>query len=83
LSLASDTARMMLITEKDPVITLGRNQLIWGIAGYATLLPAMLPNDKLTEYVDAFAESLSSRARLEAGAKATLLANQKKNLSSR
>ncbi|MFF1304111.1 hypothetical protein [Streptomyces sp. NPDC058307] len=82
-SLASDTARMMLITEKDPVITLGRNSLIWGIAGYATLLPAMLPNDKLTDFVNAFGESLASRAKLEGGMKATLLANQKKNLRSR
>ncbi|MGW5650971.1 glycoside hydrolase domain-containing protein [Streptomyces humi] len=83
VSLASDTARMMLITEKDPVITVGRNTLIWGIAGYATLLPAMLPDDKLTEFVDAFGESLASLASLESGQKATLLANQRKNLSSR
>ncbi|MFE0351218.1 hypothetical protein [Streptomyces griseoluteus] len=73
---------MMPITEKDPVITLGRNTLIWGIAGYATLLPAMLPNDQLTSFVDAFGASLDSRARLEAGMRATLRANQKRNLPS-
>ncbi|MFD8262581.1 hypothetical protein ACFV19_27525 [Streptomyces griseoluteus] len=82
VGVASDTARMMLITEKDPVITLGRNTLIWGIAGYATLLPAMLPNDQLTSFVDAFGASLDSRARLEAGMRATLRANQKRNLPS-
>ncbi|MEE4589596.1 glycoside hydrolase domain-containing protein [Streptomyces antimycoticus] len=79
-STATDMARNMLTMSDDPTIALGRAKLIYGIAGYDTLLPEMLPADKLTEFCRGFADSLLARAGQEGLKKATYLANQKKNL---
>ncbi|GAA3357362.1 hypothetical protein GCM10017744_027680 [Streptomyces antimycoticus] len=77
-STATDMARNMLTMSDDPTIALGRAKLIYGIAGYDTLLPEMLPADKLTEFCRGFADSLLARAGQEGLKKATYLANQRR-----
>ncbi|MEU3983940.1 glycoside hydrolase domain-containing protein [Streptomyces sp. NPDC026672] len=75
-TVATDAAFDVLTTPNN-LIAVGRTKLVISTAGAAVVLPNLFPPDQLREYCRGFADSLASRAGMEARSRAKLLANHR------
>ncbi|SEG95092.1 protein of unknown function [Actinacidiphila yanglinensis] len=58
---AKATAKDMLTSDSDATIVAGRTYLIQSTGGFPTLDPSLLPDDKLDEFCQGFADMLADR----------------------
>ncbi|QFZ21486.1 glycoside hydrolase domain-containing protein [Saccharothrix syringae] len=71
-------AREVLTADDDPVISLGRTYLVQSTGGVPTLMPAMLTEDKLTEFLRGFADVLRARVGHEGQRRAAVLEQRRR-----